>query len=207
MALSETREKDEELIRLFYTTKDEHYRTLLKAEYEKRLSYIAHQYLEYHYHSGITYEELYAAAIRSFYVATSQYIPGPTTNLYSYWKTIANRTLSAYIRDNSYEEKARAFDPTNSLDKIIETDSGIMLMSEVVGEEDPKIKNDNLIDDLAELREGGVNFREIENDIIKLLIYGYKFSEICELLGISDVRLRSITRTIKRKCANSRKIH
>ncbi len=201
--------KDEDLARLFLSTHDEKYLNQLLVLYKKQISQLAFQYHEYHLYSGISYQDLYLVSLESFYFALSKFKPEEGTTLYGYWKTLARGYLSNYIKENSYDQRARMFRGVLSLDQDFDKDGKDLLLAEAIGVEDEFIANfeDDFLSKYMLLREGGVRFRDIENNIITLLISGLTISEICQELGINEVRFKSIERTIKRKCAINKNTH
>ncbi|MCD8203926.1 MAG: hypothetical protein LUB56_02245 [Coprobacillus sp.] len=201
--------KDEDLASLFCSTRNEKYLMILIEHYKKRLSYLAFQYHQYHLYSGISYQDLYLVVLESFYLAISKYKPEEGTSLYGYWKSVAAAYISNYIKENSYEQKGRMFKGSFSLDGDVTTDDNELPIAEIFGEEDEFIANygEDFLTKFALLKDGGVYFREIEDEIITDLIKGYTIKEICEKLNISEVRFKSIQRTIRHKCATNKNTH
>ncbi len=185
---------DDELVDLIRLSDDEAYKALFK-KYNRNSYYIAKAFVVAYPESGISLDALHNVALEAFFTALKKYSGKET--FYPYWYTIAENSIKAYMHENSYEGKASQFVGIDSLDRLIGDKQNTTLGDEY-GVEDDFITNYGN-DYLTRMAESGASFRQIEKDLIQLLVDNYPVEEILKILDIDKTRFQSIIRSIKRK--------
>ncbi len=149
--------------------------------------------------SGFTMEDFEADGLIAFEDAYSHYTV-ECGSFYPYWKQISTHLMLRDLHQRSYKYGARAFKGPFSFDESVKNNPSL-LMGEVIGLEDPQIKNFEYRDRLEKLNDGinQTKFTPIQKEVLKLFLQEYKVSEIATILNITYKRAYSLLSTVKRK--------
>ncbi|MCD8195354.1 MAG: hypothetical protein LUD22_03575 [Coprobacillus sp.] len=196
--MPETGQTDDVLVALARNGDMTAYDTLRKKylNYAKKLG---KDIMEQYPGSGFTLEDFEADGLISFIDAYTHYTP-ECGNFYPYWKRVSTHLMLRDMHQRSYNYGARGFKGPFSFDESVKNNPSL-LMDEVIGLDDPQIKNFENRDRLNKLHDG-INeskFTPIQKEVLKLYLQEYKVSEIATILDIPYKRAYSILISVKRK--------
>lgn len=170
---------------------------LMLDRYKNYSKSIVYNYYIQNYNSGISYDNLLSVVPLTFYKAIKKYQLG-NNSFYPYFLTLLERDLIEYIKENSYQYKARMFSGSFSFDEEIPHTEEICF-KDVIGSFDDqmyvKIEYDEIVEQLNQNHE----FDEIEIVILHHLIENDSEAIIAKATNLSKARVHKLINEIRRK--------
>ena len=151
---------------------------------------------------GISFEEIYLAALESITKAVKTYDDQKKFRFYSYWKGVAVKSIFAYIQLNSYKAGAKAFVGAFSFDEYVTDEKGLTY-GEIVGLNDEKMSRDIIINESSKKIEEFYETLNPENKkVFVLLLRDFDREEMAIVLGYDKGALYNRITSLRKKFEN-----
>ena len=151
---------------------------------------------------GISFEEIYLAALESLIKAVKTYDESKKFRFYSYWKGVAIKSIFSYIQLNSYKAGAKAFAGAFSFDEYVNNQEG-MTYGEIVGANDEKMSRDILISESSKKIEEFYNtLSPLNKKVFLLLLRDFDREEMAIVLGYDKRSLYNRITLLRKKFEN-----
>ena len=177
--------KDEELLPL-YNKGDDDAEYELYRRYRAKSFRVINEFLDSHptFKDVCEWQDLLSICLLAFDKAAKKF--EGAGNLYTYWRTIAERDLSVYIQDYYLDSDICLFSSSHSdyygdsFSRNLETTSN-------------EIRYDTLVEDVRKILYDEKNgLTSVDRDMFYMYVYGYSLKEISDKTGhkYSSVRLK-----------------
>ena len=151
---------------------------------------------------GISFEEIYLAALESITKAVKTYDEQKKFRFYSYWKGVAVKSIFAYIQLNSYKAGAKAFVGAFSFDEYVGNQDGVTY-GEIVGLDDERMSRDIIISESSKkIEEFYKSLSPSNKKVFVLLLRDFDREEMAIVLGYDKKILYNRIATLRKKFEN-----
>lgn len=172
---------------------------LLLSRYTDYSKSVVYNYYVQNFNSGISYESLMSVVPVTFYKAIKKYQLG-SNSFYPYFLTLLERDLIEYIKENSYQYKAKMFNGSFSFDEEIPYAEEICF-KDVIGTFDDQMYVNISYEEIISTINEDNDFDEIEIVILHHMISNDSEQTIADATNLSKAKVHKKINDIRKKLA------
>ena len=186
--------RDEELVKLYKSTKNDEIELELMERYEIHSKVLAgQQYHKYQFLYQVEYDDLYAIAMSQLFFAIRN-IKSSNRNFFQFWKKYAVNEINRYVSQYQIEENYRIL----SID-LVGSERYFALSDSEINDVDVLDMNSHIS---IILQQHSREFTDEEKTVLLLYISGYDIGEIAVETGYKYTKARRLVNIAKDKLAD-----